>query len=355
MTKELSEFLISPKSTLRVAMSQLDKTHKKVLFVVDEKGMLVGSLSDGDLRRWILSEGLLEADVFSACFKQTFSVTEKYNVEELKAICIREKYLAIPIIDEAGKLKDILFWDHLFEDETQKLPKKNIKWPVVIMAGGFGTRLEPFTKVLPKPLIPVGDKTIIERIIDSFLKYEVGYFIISINHKSKIIKSFFEELNPEYQIEYIQETEPLGTIGCLSNLKGKLTTPILVTNCDIIIDTDYSEFVDFHVSNEYDISLVASLITHKIPYGICEIENGGNLIQLLEKPEYSFLVSTGMYIISQKVIDLIPANTTFHVTDLIEKVKNLGGKIGVFPISQSSWFDTGEWHEYKKTVERFRQ
>ena len=179
------------------------------------------------------------------------------------------------------------------------------------------------------------------------------HFFISINHKAKIIKSYFEELSPSYSIEYIEETKQLGTIGALAFLTGKLSKPILVTNCDIIIDTDYNELLEFHLNNNYDISLVASVMQHKIPYGICEIENGGILSKFSEKPEYSFLASTGMYIINKSLLQLIPENTFYHITHLIEKVRGNGGKVGVFPISENSWFDTGEWQEYRKTLGRF--
>lgn len=354
MYKELSKYLINPGITIKAAMKQLDISPGKVLFLVDENQKLIGSLTDGDIRRWILSVGDLHSKVENACHLKPFSVVKGYDNEFVKKEILKEKYSAIPVLDFDGKILDILFGDEFFDEKEFQRKVKVLDCHVVIMAGGQGTRLEPFTKILPKPLIPIGDKAIIELIIDKFLIYSVEKFFISINYKAKIIKSYFEELSPSYSIEYIEETKQLGTIGALAFLKGKLEKPILVTNCDIIIDADYSELLEFHQKNDYDISLIASLMNHKIPYGICEIENGGTLTKFSEKPEYSFLASTGMYIINPLLLELIPENTFYHITHLIEKVREKGGKVGVFPISENSWLDTGEWHEYKKTLERFK-
>jgi len=355
MKKEfIDQFLVKVGTTVRLTMKQLDLTHRKILFLIDDNHHLLGSLSDGDIRRWILAEGSMDADILNVSNRNSFSVYEEYNYEEVKKEILKEKYTAVPVLDHFGKVVDILFWDEILEESKLEKEHKHIDVEVVIMAGGQGTRLEPFTKILPKPLIPIGDKTIIELIIDKFRVFSVNSFYISVNHKARIIKSYFEELSPEYSIKYIEEKMPLGTIGALSLLKGSFKKPILITNCDIIIDTDYADFIDFHHKNNYDISLVASMLHHKIPYGICEIEAGGTMTNFREKPEYSFLASTGMYIINPELIRLIPENTYYHITQLMQLVKDQGGKIGVFPISEDSWLDTGEWHEYKKTIEKFK-
>lgn len=351
--QELNAFLITNDTSVRKAMKQLESSHRKVLFVVDKEEHLFGSLTDGDLRRWILSDGELDSDVIHVCNKNTFTVNEKFNNEDIKKIILKEKYSAIPVINKNKRIIDILFWDEIFQNPKPIKENKKIDVPVMIMAGGEGKRLEPFTKILPKPLIPIGDKTIIEIIIDKFLEYNVNHFYISVNHKSKIITSFFEELSPLYEIEYVHEKIPLGTIGSLAYLKGKLNSPIIVTNCDIIIDANYSDFLEFHQTNKYDISLVASLMHQKIPYGICETESG-TLSNFKEKPEFTFLASTGMYIINPEIIELIPDQTFFHITELIDILRKKGGKVGVFPINEDSWLDTGEWHEYKKTLEKFK-
>ena len=352
-SKDIERYLIKGDTSIRLAMSQLEAVHRKLLFIIDDNKKLIGSLSDGDIRRWILTDGLLSEDVINASNQNPFSVNSDFSLEKIKKIIIEERYSAIPICDANGKIIEIIFWDEIVKDLKPRVYSGEIDINVIIMAGGQGSRLEPFTKILPKPLIPIGDKTITELIIDKFLLYKINHFYISINHKAKIIKSYFEELALSYTIDFIEEKKPLGTIGALALLKGHFSSPIIITNCDIIVDIHYSDFVDFHLSNNYDISLVGSLMHHKIPYGVCEIENGGTLVNFKEKPEHSFLASTGMYIINPEIIDLIPKNTFFHITNLMDEVRKNGGKIGVYPISEDSWLDTGEWHEYKKTIERF--
>jgi dTDP-glucose pyrophosphorylase len=337
-------------SRVRDALKQLEETERKTLFVVDNAKRLVGTLTDGDIRRWILGEGGLDGMVENICNTNPCVANGDYEVEQIKKEMLEKKIGSIPVLNANREVVDVLFWENIFGEGFLLKQTRPIELPVVIMAGGKGTRLDPFTKILPKPLIPLGDKTVIEIIIDSFVKCGVGKFYISVNYKSKIIKSYFEELNPAYEIEYIHEDKPLGTAGSLRYLCGKLATSLIVTNCDVIIRADYREIVDHHFSDGNDITLVASLKNYSIPYGVCQIESGGRLSRIQEKPEYNFLVNTGMYILKPETLDLIPEGEFFHITHLIEKVQGAGGSIGVYPISDKSWIDTGEWIEYKNAL-----
>lgn len=349
MNKATQSILVPVTTSVKQAMKRLEETSQKILFVVGSDSELVGSLTDGDIRRWILAEGSLDAVVESVCNKQPYSVDQAYNLESIKKIMVDKHINCIPVVNGRNEIAELLFWEDLFKDESMVEPQ-HVTLPVVIMAGGKGTRLDPFTKILPKPLIPIGEKTIIEMIIDSFLTYSVSQFYISVNYKSKIIKSFFEELDPPYTIEYIHENKPLGTAGSLKYLLGKVQDSFFVTNCDILINSNYAELAEHHNSHANDITIVASLKNFHIPYGICEIVNGGTLTRITEKPEYDFLVNTGMYVLRASTLNLIPDNETFHMTDLIDAVKGHGGKVGVFPISGDAWLDTGEWAEYKNTL-----
>jgi len=205
------------------------------------------------------------------------------------------------------------------------------------MAGGKGTRLDPFTKVLPKPLIPIGERTIIDIIMDKFYQNGIKEFYISINHKSRMIKSYFEEANTKFIIHYLEENQPLGTAGSLKLLEGKIEGSLLVSNCDIIIDTDYSEIIEFHEKKKYDMTIVGSFRHYVIPYGVCEISNGGSLKEIREKPEYDFLVNTGMYVLEPDVLVPIPVNKFYHITDLINEYLKRQEKVGVYPISEK-WY-----------------
>lgn len=351
MIKEFSSILINENATVKDAMKLLDKTAEKILFVVKDDNILLGSLTDGDIRRWILKEGSINEKVSEVCFKGTFSVNIGYELEAVKKEILKLQITYVPVIDPNKRIVEFLIWDKLFDGKIKRKTKGILDIPVVIMAGGKGTRLDPFTKILPKPLIPIGDKTILEIIIDKFLDYRVNHFYISVNHKAKIIKSYFEELNPDYVLTFLYEDKPLGTVGALKQLDGQIKGDLFLTNCDIIIDADYANILKHHKENKNDITVVASLKHYNIPYGICEIENGGTLASIKEKPEYDFLVNTGMYIIDSELLKFIPGNEFFHITHLIEAVQKLGKRIGVYPISENSWIDTGEWIEYKKAID----
>lgn len=339
-------------SRVKDALKQLEATERKTLFVVDGEQHLVGTLTDGDIRRWILAEGSLDGTVEKICNTSPCVAYGGYDPEQIKREMLEKKIGSIPVISANRKVVDVLFWEKVFGESVVRKEAVPIELPVVIMAGGKGTRLDPFTRILPKPLLPLGDKTVIEVIIDSFVACGIGKFYISINYKSKIIKSYFEELNPSYALEYIHEDKPLGTAGSLTYLRGKINSSLIVTNCDVIIKADYRDIVDHHLSSRNDITLVASLKNYNIPYGICEIENGGKLSRIREKPEYNFLVNTGMYLLRPETLELIPENEFFHITHLIEKLQGTGGRIGVYPISDKSWLDTGEWVEYKNALKQ---
>lgn len=353
LSEENKKFIIHKDVLIKEAISLLDKAGERILFVVDDEEQLFGSISDGDIRRWILSEGNMDYTVDKFCFRSPAFVYENYEHDEVKKIILERRVSALPVVDKYKKIVDLLFWNSVFEKHEHKSFKTKLTNPVVIMAGGKGSRLDPFTRILPKPLIPIGEKAVIEIIIDKFfIENDIRNFYLTLNHKAKIIKSYFEELSPEYNVEFVVEEKPLGTAGSMKLLNSKFEEPIIVTNCDIIIDCDYASFVDFHKDNCFDLTIAASYKKYKIPYGICEIENGGELAKINEKPEYDYLVNTGMYVINPRVIELIPSDKYFDMTDFIDTIKRSGGKVGVYPISENSWIDTGEWTEYKKAIER---
>jgi dTDP-glucose pyrophosphorylase len=351
MNEEVIPFLVPETNTIRQAMEQLEKTEEKIVFVVDAASRLVGSLTDGDIRRWILSDGDLKAQIIRVCNRKPYIASEGYQPEAVRADMLKGNFGCVPVVSNAREIVRLLFWKELFHGVVAGKSKQQLNLPVVIMAGGQGTRLAPFTNVLPKPLIPVGERTVIEIIIDQFLPYGLNQFHLSINYKSKIIKSFFEELAPPYTVEYVLETEPRGTAGSLRGLYLDSPEPLMVTNCDIVIQADYADLVAFHKANNYDLTMVASLKDYHIPYGVCELEKGGALARITEKPQYSFLVNTGMYVVRRDRLGLIGENERCDMTDFMQRIKNNGGRVGVFPIGENAWIDTGEWTEYRKSLD----
>jgi dTDP-glucose pyrophosphorylase len=354
MNDHVEAFLVLQTQTIRQAMEQLEKTQEKIVFVVDGESRLIGSLTDGDIRRWILSDGDLKAQVYRVCNRKPYMVEEGFETELVRDNMLNGNLGCVPVVNPSQEIVRLLFWKEMFHGGVLK-PKRQLNLPVVIMAGGLGSRLAPFTSVLPKPLLPVGDRTVIEIIIDQFLPYGLDRFHLSVNYKSKIMKSFFEELAPSYSVEYLEEKEPRGTAGGLRALYSSTPEHLIVTNCDVVIQADYAELVSFHTENDYDLTLVASLKDYRIPYGICELEKGGCLARIREKPQYSFLVNTGMYVVRRDRLSLIPEETRCDMTDFIEHLKKVGGRIGVFPIGENAWVDTGEWTEYRKALDTLGQ
>lgn len=344
-------FLIRSDFTVKQAMKRMTEIGQKVLFVVDDKKALFGALSDGDIRKWILAGGSIKESIKKIYNKKPKYVSADFKISEARKMMLDFLIECVPVLDAGEKVINILTWENVFSQNKPKRPSA-LDIQVVIMAGGRGTRLDPFTRILPKALIPIGDKPIIEIIMDRFCEYGIKEFFVTVNHKSKMIKSYFEDTgNDKYNIQYIEETRPLGTAGSLKYLKGRIKEPFLITNCDTIVDMDYGEIVNFHKENNDDMTLVVSYKHHVIPYGVCEIENGGMLKSINEKPEYDFLVNTGIYIMNRKVLDLIPANTVFNMNDVIELAQKKGCKIGAFPINDRSWIDIGQWEEYHKAIE----
>ena len=337
--------------TIRQAMKVLEKTAEKCLLVVDENNKLLGTLTDGDLRRSILDGVKFSEHISASCNSEpTVLIKEKYTTEEAKQLLRDLKLDLIPIVDENNLVVEYITWLDLKDEVQPKIKLGNV--PVVIMAGGKGTRMEPFTKILPKPLVPIQEKPIIEHIIERFLDIGCSDFHLTVNYKGKILKAYFEEVQSDYQVHFVDEHQPLGTAGSLRFLDDKFNQPFFVTNCDIIIKTNYSDLYEFHQKGDYDITLVASTKEYIIPYGTCQLNKDGHLDHINEKPTYDFLINVGLYILNPDVLKLIPENKFYHITHLIEDAKNQGKKVGIFPIDDDAWVDVGQWAEYRKAVER---
>ena len=349
----MKDITVNSSITIRQAMKALDKTSEKCLLVVDGNKKLLGTLTDGDLRRSILKGANFNASTEgSYCPDPSVLMEDKFTKQEASEIMISKNLDLLPILDKKDQVVGYITWEQIFS-EGRSPKKKTLTAPVAIMAGGKGTRMEPFTKVLPKPLVPIHEKPIIEHIIERFTDIGCSDFHMTVNYKSKILKAYFDELQPDYQVYFVEEKEPLGTAGSLRFLDGKFNQSFFVTNCDIIIKADYVSLYEFHKRGDYDITLVASAKEYVIPYGTCELNGDGHLAHINEKPKYDFLINTGLYVLKPEVLKLIPESKFYHITHLIEDGKNQGKKVGVFPIDEDAWIDIGQWAEYKKIVKYF--
>jgi len=347
----MKDLTINPNITISQAMKALDATAKKCMLVVNKNNKLLGTLTDGDLRRSILS-GVKFSEKITNSYNTnpTFLLQGSYTTKEAEDLLRNKELDLIPIVNENNVVVDYLNWSTIDSDIPLSKTLRNV--PVVIMAGGKGTRLEPFTKILPKSLVPIQDKPIIEHIIERFTKLECSNFYLTVNYKSSILKAYFEELQPDYQVHFVEEKEPLGTAGSLYFLNKKIKQPFFVTNCDIIIKSDYASLYEFHQKGGYDVTLVASAKEYMIPYGTCELNSNGHLSHINEKPKYDFLINTGLYVINPDILNLIPKNSFYHITHLIEDAINRGKKVGVFPVDEDVWIDVGQWAEYQRAVDK---
>lgn len=336
----------SDESILR-ALKKMDAIDRKLLLVF-KNDAFIGVLSIGDVQRAIINNTSLDTAIRQIMRKTFLSVSPEDSIEVVRQKMLLHRTECMPVVDSEGSLKDVIFWEELFA-EVRAQPSKQYKLPVVIMAGGQGTRLRPITHVLPKPLIPINNKTIIEHIMDRFLEIGCDDFIISLNYKADFIKDYLTHyIPPKYKLTFIKEEKPLGTGGSLFFLKDLIKSTFFVSNCDILIDQDLSDILDFHVENKNDLTIIAALKHFHIPYGTIETAEKGKLVKITEKPEITFKVNSGLYILEPELLESIDENTHLNITDFIANIASSGKNIGVFPVSENSWTDIGDWKEYLK-------
>jgi dTDP-glucose pyrophosphorylase len=347
---DLQKYIGDENLTVVEIMKKIDFNSAGILYIVDGKGSLEGSISDGDVRRWIIKTGDLSGVAKEIMNRKVRFVMEGDTIDYLLFL---NNYVinSVPVVKDDHSIVDIIFRknsDPISINQSNALNDT----PVIVMAGGKGTRLYPYTKIIPKPLIPINGIPILERILDRFHNYGVNEFYLTVNYKKGMIKAYFNEEQPKYKIHYIEEDKPLGTAGSIRLINDKFDKPIIVTNCDILIETDYQKILQYHVKSKNDMTIVASLKNTMIPYGVLHIGEKGIVQSMEEKPVMSNLINTGMYIINPKYFDWIPKNTFFHMTDLAEKMIKAAKQVGVYPISEDSFLDMGQFEEIKKMEER---
>jgi dTDP-glucose pyrophosphorylase len=348
MLEKINKRIISLSVSLLGAMRQMDEIKVKMLFVFDIEHF-EGIVTIGDIQRAIIKGVSLDTPVSAIVKKNKKYVSPDESHEDVRHKMLGLRAECMPVVDSNGNLVDVYFWNDLFK-RSEPQHREKIALPVVIMAGGKGTRLKPITNVIPKPLVPVGDKTILEVIMDQFESIGCHKFYMSVNYKADMMKYYLSQLDYKYDIEFFMEDKPLGTIGSVSLLKGKITTPFFVSNCDSINEQDYRDVWDYHVNNHNDMTIVTMVKSFKIPYGVIETGEDGLMTALREKPEQTYQVNTGVYILNPELIDEIPEGEFFHITHLMEKVQARGGRVGCFPVSEHSWKDMGEWSEYLRII-----
>ena len=343
---DIADFFISEEEKIKNVLHRMNAVGHGILLVGSDN-QLKAVITDGDIRRAMLrgyDENSRSGDIANYCpvFLNLFEATEQKVNEMFKTKRIK----AVPIVGNDGTVKRIEF------DNGKVIYKRACNdTKVVIMAGGKGTRLAPLTDVLPKPLIPVGDETILEHIIDKFSILGFWDFNIIINYKKELIKAFFSETvynnKNNVNVTLWDEKNFQGTAGGLKILQKEIRSTFILSNCDILVDSDYEYILSEHTKRNNHITMICALQNIQIPYGTVRTDSDNNIIALEEKPSIECLINTGMYVLEPKVIERIEEGEILHMPDLIKRCMEKGYKAGVYRIADDCWMDMGELNKLK--------
>lgn len=338
---KVDELFISPTATILEAMEQLDHTGQRILFIAPE-GRLQAAVTDGDIRKFLLRGGTLDTAVSQAANyrPKSLPIAERGCA---RAMLLTYGIDALPILDKRGFITDIVF-AHGTDVDTHK----QVDLPVVMMAGGLGTRLYPYTKILPKPLIPVGEQPIAELIMGRFRDFGCHQFTLVVNYKRSMIKSYFADLEKDYTVDFVDEDVFMGTGGGLCLLKGKMDKTFFFTNCDTLLDADFGDIYEHHKRSGNLITMICAAKHYTVPYGVVELGEDGGIAAMREKPSLNFLTNTGVYVVEPRVVEEMVDGEKIGFPDVIKRYQDRGEKVGVYPISESSWMDMGQMEELEK-------
>ncbi len=343
---------MSPSATIKQAMQQLNETAEKILFVVDSKNMLLGTMTDGDIRRGIIN-GLSFNDTVEKVMSRDF-ISIQYNVTNMemraKQLMIEHNIEHIPLLDDGMIIRDVVSWTDILQEKRTKEAYNFFTNPVVVMAGGRGKRLDPFTRILPKPLMPIGDKPVIEIIMEGFYRCGFCNFIYTLNYKKEYIKLFLKDIKLPYKIECVEEEDFLGTAGSLVFLKDKIGETFFVSNCDTLLHVNFDDILRWHRDQEAEMTIIGCHNELKIPFGVLQLADG-KLEKILEKPVHDIIINTGVYVLEPHVLSYIPKGKPMDMDELIGLVA-AENKISVYLI-YNNWTDVGQLEKYKQLIETF--
>ena len=344
----INSFLVTPNITILEAMEVINKNAKGVVFVCEEKRFW-GVVTDGDIRRYIIKYHDLSAPVLNVTNQNTIWL-ESAGEEQAMQIMRNKSISAIPILNSKKELVKICFCGgEVAEKESRK---DLLGASLVIMAGGKGTRLKPYTDILPKPLIPIGDKTITEHIVDRFIDSGCSEIFMIVNYKKEFIKAYFHDSCYKETIKFVDEKVFLGTGGGLKLMEGGVDSTFFMSNCDILVNADYADILDYHCRESNLITMVCARKEFSIPYGTIKVNENRRVIELVEKPSNSYLVNTGFYVVEPELLSMIPKDTYIHITEIIETCIKENGKVGTYIINDEEWMDMGQFDEMEKMKQK---
>jgi dTDP-glucose pyrophosphorylase len=343
--KNIDNIKLNINSTIKEALSIIDSGALQIALIVDENDKLLGTLTDGDIRRGLLKGLDLNSFIESIIFRKPTIAKVSDTKEEILSLALSKKLHQIPIVDDKGKIMGL--------KEIEELIKPKIKTnKVVLMVGGLGTRLRPLTENTPKPMLKVGNKPILQTIVEKFAEYGYVNIVMCVNYKSHVIQDYFGD-GKEFgvNIEYVFEEQRMGTAGALSLLREKPSESFFVMNGDLLTNVNFEHLHDYHCSNNAIASMCVREYDFQVPYGVVNI-NEGKIHSIEEKPIHKFFVSAGIYLLSPEVLEYIPQNQFYDMPTLFEKLISVNKNAISFPLREY-WLDIGRIEEYKKANEEY--
>jgi len=343
--KNIQNIKLNINSTIKEALQIIDNGALQIAIIVDENDKLLGTLTDGDIRRGLLKGFDLNSPVESIIFKKPTIAKISNTKEEILKLALSKKIHQIPIVDDNEKILGIQEIEELIK------PKEKTN-KVVLMVGGLGTRLRPLTENIPKPMLKVGNKPILQTIVEKFAEYGYTNIVMCVNYKSQIIQDYFGN-GSEFgvSIEYVLEDQRMGTVGALSLLKDKPNEPFFVMNGDLLTNVNFEHLHDFHISNNSEGTMCVREYDFQVPYGVVNIDES-RILSIEEKPTHKFFVSAGIYMLSPEVFDYIPQNEFYDMPTLFDKLIKENKNVISFPLREY-WLDIGRIEEYKKANEQY--
>lgn len=338
--KDIEKIKLTIDSTIKEALQIIDLGAVKFAIVVDKQDKLIGTLTDGDIRRAFLDGKTLDDKIETIYFKEPTVVNVNNTKEEVINLCTSKKIYQIPVLDNEGRVVSIDLLDELLKPEVHANK-------VVLMVGGLGTRLRPLTDNTPKPMLPVGGKPILQTIVEKFVSYGFVNIVMCVGYKSSIIQDFFEDGNKfGANIEYVLEEKRMGTAGALSLLGTKPDEPFFVMNGDLLTNVNFEHLLEFHLANDSIATMCVREYDFQVPYGVVNVEKG-KILSIEEKPVQKFFVSAGIYMLSSNCVSYIPENEFYDMPTLFEKLIGMNENTISFPLREY-WLDIGRMEEYEK-------
>lgn len=341
----VNDIKLSINSTIKDALQTINNGGLQIAIVVDENDSLVGTVTDGDIRRGLLNGLDLNSNINLIVHKSPSTANVGDTKESILKIALAKKLHKIPLIDELGKLVGI----EDIEDIIKPASKTN---KVILMVGGLGTRLRPLTQDTPKPMLKVGNKPILQTIVEKFAEYGFVNITMCVNFNAGIIKDYFGD-GKEFgvNIDYILEQKRMGTAGALSLLKERPNEPFFVMNGDLLTNVNFEHIFNYHTLNKATATMCVREYDYEVPYGVVKM-NDNKIVEISEKPVQKFFVSAGIYMLSPEILDLIPQNEFYDMPTLFEKAISKGKNVISFPIHEY-WIDIGRLEEYQKANEEY--